>query len=130
MSDFAAIGSALYSRLGTALGGSVYYALGPQNATSYPCVIMQRQAAVDGYTFGAANNADVSADYAVKAVGYGLWPTSLYALYGSAHARVNQVALTVTGWTALRCERRSTFEYRDQDGYWHVGGVYRIDIDK
>ena len=130
MSDFAALGSAIYSRLGTALGGSVYYGLGPQNATSYPCIIFQRQAAIDGYTFGTANNGDVSADYTVKAVGQSLWPTSLYALYGSAHARLNNALGTVTGWSTLRCERRSTLEYRDQDGYWHVGGVYRIDIDK
>lgn len=131
MSDFAALGSALYSRLGSALaGGSVYYALGPQDATRYPIIVYQRMAAVDGYTFGTANTEEVSADYLVKVVGNTQYPTTLYALYGSVHARLHGASLTVTGWTAQRCERRSTVEYRDNDGYWHVGGVYRIELDK
>lgn len=131
MSDFAALGSALYSRLGSALaGGSVYYALGPQDATRYPVIVFQRIGAVDGYTFGTANTEDVNADYLVKVVGNGQYPTALYALYGSVHARMQHAPLTVTGWTALRCERRSTVEYRDNDGYWHVGGLYRIELDK
>lgn len=129
MSDFAALGSAIRSQLGTAFGASVYYALKPQGVGVYPVIIFQRQSALDGYTFGP-NGDEVSADYVVKVVGQDAYPTQLYGLYGSVHAKLQDASLSVTGWTALRCARQSTIEYRDGDGYWHVGGVYRIDLDR
>lgn len=130
MSDFAALGSAIRSQLGTALGVGVYYALKPQGTGTYPIVVFQRMDSVDGYTFGGTAGQEVSTDYMVKIIGQEMGPTELYALYGSVHSRLQGAALTVTGWSALRCERRTTVEYRDADGYWHVGGIYRIDLDQ
>lgn len=123
--DFEAIGSALYSALG-GTAGSVFYALaGSANPVNPPYTIVQRQNAIDEYTFTSHG---VSADYLVKAVSNRTWPSEAYTHYGSAHARIQGTALTVTGYAALRCQRINTVEYRDSDGYWHVGGVYRIDI--
>ena len=47
--------------------------------------------------------------------------------YGSVHATLQNAGLTIDGYSALRCERRSTIEYMDGDHFWHVGGIYRID---
>lgn len=122
--DFEAIGSALYTALG-GTAGTVYNGLAPQG-TAPPYTVFSRQDALDEYTF--TSNA-VSADYVVKAISNRTWPSSeAYGIYATKHALLQDAALTVTGYTALRCRRQTTLEYRDADGYWHVGGVYRIDI--
>lgn len=126
--DFEAIGSALYSALG-GTAGTVFYGLAPQGsggaAVQPPYVLVNRQSAQDEYTF---DNAGLNSEYVIKAVTDAYWPGPAYTRYATAHGSVQDAALTVTGYDALRCRRVSTLEYRDRDGYWHVGGVYRIDI--
>lgn len=122
--DFTAFGSAIYSKLGgTAAVPAVYYALAPQGAQP-PYVIVQRLAAADEYTFTSKG---VNAEYSIKVVSNRNWPTEAWAAYGTVHNTIQNAALTITGFTALRCERTSTIEYIDPDRYWHVGGVYRIE---
>jgi hypothetical protein len=122
--DFQAIGSALYSALG-GTAGTVYYGLAPQGQAP-PYILVARQSGADEYTFTSSG---VSADYLVKAVSNREWPgAEAYPRYAIAHALIQNKSLTVTGYQALRCQRTTTVEYRDQQGYWHVGGVYRIDI--
>lgn len=128
MSDQYNIGSAIYARLDGQLSGSVYHVLAPQSSTP-PYVIYQLQSGLDEYAFGTSSG--VSFDYVIKAVSDRLWPRQALDLYGSAHTAINQYALTVTGYTGLRCERRSVIApYQDPDGYWHAGGVYRVDVWK
>lgn len=122
-----AIGSALYSALG-GTAGTVYYGLAPQGQQP-PYLVFERSTATDEYVFGTADYG-VSAEYVVKAVSNRRWPDEAEVRYTAAHALIQNKALTVTGYTALRCQRRVTLEYRDPDGYWHVGGVYRVEVWK
>jgi hypothetical protein len=124
--DFEALGSALYTALG-GTAGTVYYALAPQD-TPPPYVVFARDSAQDEYMFGA--DLVIDATYVVKAVSNRQWPHEAYARYDTAHTLIQNKALSVTGYTALRCVRQVTLEYQDSERYWHVGGVYRIEIDK
>lgn len=125
--DFEAIGSALYTALG-GTAGTVYYSLAPQQ-TAPPYIIVARDSGSDDYAFGGDTVTDTT--YVIKAVSNRQWPTSeAYGLYADAHAKVQNVALSMTGYTALRCVRQVTLEYQDTDRYWHVGGVYRVEVDK
>lgn len=122
--DFSAFASAVYSALGGSAGTPTpYYALAPQGSRP-PYVIFQRMTATDSYTF---TSGEVGADYVVKVISNRQWPGEAYAAYGSVHAAIQSEHLTMAGFTALRCERRSTVEYMDNDRYWHVGGIYRIE---
>ena len=122
--DFTALGSALYAALGGGTASpSVYYALAPQGSTP-PYTIIQRMAGVDEYTFSSNT---INADYLVKVVSNRIWPGEAFEAYGTVHATLQNAALTVTGFTSLRCERRSTIEFIDNGRFWNVGGIYRIE---
>lgn len=125
--DFTAFASALYTALGgTASSPRAYYALAPQGATP-PYTIFQRMSASDEYTF---DQQGVGADYMVKVVSNRTWPGEAANAYGTVHAAIQDAALTIGGYTALRCERRTTIEYLDNDRFWHVGGIYRVEAWK
>lgn len=128
--DFTALSSALYSVLNGGATVSVYYALAPQN-TAAPYCIFQRQSAVDDYYLaGTAGNRTVTADYQVKVVDDGLWPGAASNIYGHVHALMDDAALSVSGFTTLRSRRNQSLEYRDDEGFWHVGGIYTVEIDE
>lgn len=138
MNDFAAIGSAIYGRLGTVqytyptqgtttTTGTVgvYNTLATQGSAT-PYIIFQLQASLDEYTFGTVSGE--SADYLVKVISNRQTPSQqAYAIYNTAHANLQDAPLTIVGSYPLRVRRRSRIEFRDIDGYWHVGGIYRID---
>lgn len=137
MNDFGAIGSALYSRLGTVTytyptqgtvttTGSVgtYDTLSHQGSAT-PYVIFQHETALDTYTFGTVSG--VSADYMVKAVSNRQTPLQAQAIYAKAHDTLQDAPLTIAGSYPLRVRRTSTFQFRDSDSFWHVGGIYRVD---
>jgi hypothetical protein len=142
--SFSAIGSALYARLGTVVYAyttngtatatgtlGTYYALAPQNPmTSPPYIIVQLASSLDDYTFGTADNKHgESTDYIIKVVSNREWPTAqAYGIYGQAHDALQDAPLTVAGNQLLRCRRTSRIEYMDSDRFWHVGGLYRLDI--
>jgi hypothetical protein len=122
--DFSAFASAVYAALGgSAATPSAYYALAPQGATP-PYTVFQRMSGSDEYTFDSAG---VGADYVVKVISNRQWLGEAYAAYGTVHAALQGKQLSMTGYTALRCERRTTIEYQDNDRFWHVGGIYRIE---
>ena len=122
--DFSAFASAVYAAIGgTAATPAAYYALAPQQATP-PYTVFQRMSGSDEYTFTSGG---VGADYMVKVISNRQWPGEAYAAYGSVHAVLQGKQLSMTGYTALRCERRTTIEYQDNDRFWHVGGIYRIE---
>ena len=120
-----AIGTAIYSRLHAAATVDVYYALADQGATP-PYTVYQRMVASDGYAFGSAQVLDT--EYMVKVISNRKWPSEALAVYEHIHGAMQDAPLSVTGFTCLRCRRKSTIEYRDPDGFWHVGGLYRVEI--
>jgi len=126
MGDFVALGSALYKACDNASTVPVYYGLAPQAGTP-PYIIINRQAAIDEYDFTGSS---LSTDYQVKVVSDRQWPEQAATLYDALHAGIQGTVLTITGYNSMRCEREATIEYRDTAGFWHVGGLYRIDIYK
>jgi hypothetical protein len=38
--------------------------------------------------------------------------------------------LSVSGHSLLRCRRINRVRYRDEDGFMHVGGIYRLEIQE
>lgn len=123
--DFIAMGSALASYLGTAGTVAVWYALAPQN-TQPPYCIVQRQAATDEYTF---TDNGVNTLHVVKIVSNRNWPGEAYQIYTHIHEALTDAPLNVgTAFKLLRCRRSNTIEFQDPSKYWHVGGVYRIDL--
>jgi len=122
--DLTAFGSAIYTALGgTAANPPIYYALAPQGGTP-PYIIVQRMSGEDEYTFSSSG---VNAEYMVKAVSNRIWPTEAWNAYGSVHTTFQNAALSMTGFTLLRCERSRTIEYQDPGKFWHVGGIYRVE---
>lgn len=124
--DYEAMGSALHSRLGTAMGGKVYRDIAPQGVVP-PYIIWGRVAGADEYTF---NGSGITLEYYVKGVSNRLWNTQAYQAYGSAHALMQDAPLNVSGYTVLRVRRTSTFDYADNENFQHVGGNYAIEIWK
>lgn len=123
--DFTALGSAIYSRLGTAGTVSIFWGLAPQGQQP-PYVVFDRLATTDAYTFGARS--EISTDFSVKVISNRNSPGEAALVYGHIHNAMQDAPLAVTGFTLLRCRRRSTIQYREPDGFWHVGGIYRIDL--
>jgi hypothetical protein len=126
MGDMVAMGSAIRSMIDTASTVPVYYALAPQGSAC-PYIVFQRQAGRDEYSFTGRM---VSADYVVRVVSDRNWPTQAATLYDTLHDSIQDGLGTVTGLRTLRFRRQSTIEYRDGDGYWHAGGLYRVDVSE
>lgn len=125
MGSLAALGSAVYRLVDGATTTPVYYALAPQG-TAHPFVMVQRQDAQDQHTFTGTG---LTAEYVVKAVSRDQWPTAALGIYEGVHAGIEGGGtVTVSGQRLLRFERQTVVEYRDPDGYWHVGGIYRVEI--
>jgi hypothetical protein len=122
--DYTALGSAIYSVLNAAGTVDVHYALAPQGSTP-PYCIFQRSTAADDYTFTSSG---VSADYIVKVVSNRNWPGEAQEVYGHIHTAMTNAALSVSGYTLIRSRRDTSVEFRDEDGFWHVGGIYNVDI--
>ena len=123
--DFLALGSAIYAALGSASTAlPVFQGLAPQGQRT-PYVVFDRQAGVDDYTF---TSKELSTDYTVKVVDDRLWPNVAATTYGTVHSYMQDAPLTLSGFTLLRARRNATFNYRDQDGFWHIGGIYRVDV--
>ena len=133
-----AMGSAIYSRMGTVVytyrtNGTAtttgtlptYDSLAPQG-TNPPYVVFQYATGVDGYAFGTV--AFESDDYIVKVISDRGYPSAqAHGIYEQVHDALQDAALSISGNQLLRCRRTAPIKYRDADGYWHVGGLYRID---
>lgn len=124
-SSFSALGSALYTLVDAATTTPVYYGLAPQG-TPPPYIILQRQEGRDERTFTGRG---VSADYVVKVVSRDSWPTPAQRQYDAIHAQIeNGGTVAVSGYNLLRFERQATIEYQDPGQFWHVGGLYRVEV--
>ena len=129
-SVFSALGSALYTAIGTAIGTvtpmAVYESLAPQGSV-FPYTLFTQQVARDEYTFTSRG---VSASYQVKVVSNRQFASEARTAYDRLHANLQDAPLTVTGYNLLRMRRETTIQYQDPDRFWHVGGIYRIDIEE
>lgn len=132
--------AAIYARLGTVqysyfagtvpVSGSVSVVntLAPQQ-TAPPYIVFQQQAGLDDYKFG--DYSDESFDYVAKVVSLKAYPTmEAQPIYSGVHTALQDAPLSVSGQQVLRVRRMSRIKYRDTGGYWHVGGLYRLDIHK
>jgi hypothetical protein len=129
-SVFSALGSALYAAIGTAAGTvapmAVYQGMAPQGSV-FPYAMFNQQTARDEYTFTSRG---MTASYQVKVVSNRQSDSEARAAYDRLHANLQDAPLTVTGYTLMRMRRETTIEYQDPDRFWHVGGIYRIDIEE
>lgn len=123
---FTALGSALYAAIDAATALPVYQGIAPQGGTP-PYALFNRQTARDDYTFTSRG---VSATYQVKVVSNRQFPGEAQTAYDTLHGGLQDAALSVTGYTVQRVRRETTIEYMDGDRFWHVGGIYRIDIQE
>lgn len=122
--DLAIMGSAIYSTIDTATALGVYQAIAPQGSAT-PYVVFNRQDARDEYTFTSHG---INADYMIKVVDNGTWSTPAQRAYDALHDSIQDAIPSYTGKASLRFRRSSVFEMRDSSGYWHVGGIYRIEV--
>lgn len=124
------IGSAVAGYLGSALAGSagtvtVYQDLATQGAAP-PYVVFALQSAPDMYTW---DGEEAQARYVVRAVSNRQHAGEATRLYGQVHTALQDATLPMpTGVDLLRCRRAETVKYQDQSLFWHVGGIYRIDV--
>lgn len=124
------IGSAVAGYLGSVLAGtagtvSVFQDLATQGAAP-PYVVFALQSAPDVYTW---DGEEVQASYQVKAVSNRQHAGEATRLYGQVHGLLQDARLTMpAGVDLLRCRRTATVKYQDPKLFWHVGGIYRIDV--
>lgn len=121
-----ALGSAIYSRLATPLGSAIYDAVAPQGGTP-PYTVWQVMAATDEYTF---NTDSEELEVMVKVISNQTWPGQARRVYGTVHNYMQDAPLSVTGFQVLRCRRVSRLQYTDTDSFHHVGGLYRVSLQK
>jgi len=123
---FTALGSALYGAIDAATPLPVYQGIAPQGGAP-PYVIFNRQTGRDEYTFSSRG---VSATYQVKVLSNRQFSGEAQAAYDSLHEGLQDAVLSVAGYTVRRVRREATVEYMDADRFWHVGGIYRVDVDE
>lgn len=121
-----ALGSAIYSRLATPLGSAIYDGIAPQFGTP-PYTLWQVLVTNDEYTFNT-NGEEI--DVQLRVVSNQAWPGEARRIYGTVHNYMQDASLSVSGFTVLRCRRTDKFQYQDPDAFWHVGGVYRVTLQK
>ena len=125
MGDISAIGSAVYRLVDAATALSVYSDRAPQGTVA-PYVIFQRQEGRDEYTFTGNG---INADYVVKVVSNAYSPSAAQTAYEAIHTAINGGGtVTVTGYNLLRFERQTTIQYQEPAGFWHVGGLYSVQV--
>ena len=119
-------GTALTAKLATTT--SIYPYVAPLGA-AFPLVIFNLQGGGDTNDTPRRNKDLV---YQVKAVS----DTTKF-LAGEVDTEIDnllhETVLTVSGWTNYWCARETDIGYQEsKDGaiYWHVGGLYRIRLDK
>lgn len=122
---FSIIGSAVASYLGTAGTVPVYQDLAVQGSQP-PYVIYSHQSAPEIYTW---DGSEVQAEYQVKVVSNRENSAEATRLYKEVHAVMQDAPLSLgDGVSLLRCRRIATVKYQDSQRFWHVGGIYRIDV--
>lgn len=129
-----AIREALYDQITGAAGvtsllgesGGVYHRRAPDAAVP-PYVIFHRQSSTAGWTFGG-ERLDTEL-WLVKAVDHADSAAAAEAVAQALDAALNDVTLTIAGYTHLFLRLASKFDMGEEDGgrqFHHSGGLYRL----
>lgn len=108
--------------------GGVHRRKAPQGTGDATVVIFTFDDGRDVKTLAGPAWEDVTVT--VRAVCEGLSTAPADAAYAAVHARLEGVALTITGMTPMYCRREMLLSYDEEaEGgktYQHVGGTYRL----
>jgi len=118
------LGSALYNKISTAGTVTTYYQKAPQSGTPPFCIISFVNAN-DDYVFSKKG---VQGDYFVKVISDKNFPEQAIVLYSSIHDILQDVSLTIPGYSVIKIRRESLVQYEDQFHFWNVGGLYNLEI--
>lgn len=122
----AAIGSAIAARLGSVPGTISLYQDVAVQGSAPPYAVYSYQTGVDLYTW---DGSETQTEYQIKVVSDKENSAEATLLYSSLHGAIQDAPLTMpNGVTLLRCRRVAPVKYQDAKRFWHVGGLYRIDI--
>lgn len=129
-----ALETGLYAKLSTAaaliteLGGTaIYNKLAPQSPGS-KYVVFQWQGGGD-----VNDHPKRSRDVLYTVQGVALTQAAAAAIDDDIDAALHNQSLTVSGWTAVDCQRENDINYVEMDSggvaRYHCGGIYRIRIE-
>jgi len=125
LDPFSVIGSAIAGYLGTAGTVPVYQDLATQGAEP-PYVIYSFQSGPDVYVWAGE---EVQTEYQVKVVSNRENSAEATRLYKTTHEALQDAPLALPGGVSLlRCRRSALVKYQDSKRFWHVGGIYRVDV--
>lgn len=127
-------GTALTALLygGTATGSASIFEDHAPTSAELPYVIFNQQAATWDYSMGE-HKRFASVVYQVKGVSGSAWPKEADAIDAQIDARLDNAALSITGYGLLRVVRESDVRFSETEGeqvFQHVGALYRIDVVK
>jgi hypothetical protein len=124
-----AVFAAIYAKVNgtTGLTGGVWRDRAPRG-TPFPFAVMSAEPVeVSDVLTGEAY---FGGEWTVKVVDKGESATTADTVYATIHTALQNTTLTISGYTAMICRRRSFFSYdEDLEGgerAQHVGGTYRI----
>ena len=119
--DLILVGSALHGLL--AAGTLTWYRDVAPGTATMPFGVWSFQSGSDEYDFGGRFTIY---DYNVRVVTDDDWPTRAEQLAADAGTLIQNTPMAITGYEHLECRRSSPVHYRDPDGFWNVGGIYRV----
>jgi len=121
MDDLILVGSALHGAL--AAGTIDWYRNVAPGTAVPPYGVWSLQSGSDAYDFGGKF---ATFDYNVRVITDDDWPTRGEGLAQAAMALIDNVALTIPGYDHLECRRSAPVHFRDPDGFWNIGGIFRV----
>jgi hypothetical protein len=124
-------GTALLSLLAGGTAGTAVYEDHAPDGASLPYVVFGHHSGVWDYTMGMSRFADVL--YQVKAVSGSEYPKEASAIDAQIDSRLNNAAITVSGYGVLACTRETDVAYTEltaDQTFWHIGALYRVELQK
>ena len=127
--------SAVYEKLNItavtneAVGG-VFNQMAPEG-TQTPLVVFQAMSKVDDYWSYTGRGG--TAVYMIKVIDESGWPKAAADIDTQIDSAMQDVALSVTGYSLLQCRRESDIylvENSEGRTFQHIGGLYRIEADQ
>lgn len=79
----------------------------------------------DDYTF---TDNGLESTYQIKVISDQTFPFEAASLYADVHTLIQDAPLTFSDFYLMQCRRTSPIQYQDPQGFWHIGGIYEIDI--
>lgn len=119
--DLILVGSALHGALSA--GTVTWYRDVAPGTAEPPFGVWSLQSGTDAYDFGGSFTIF---DYNVRIIDDTEWSTRAEGLAADAGTLIQNVPLTIPGFEHLECRRSAPVHFRDPDGFWNVGGIYRV----